>query len=103
MFSQIYYVARSRQNGNYLTARLKPQNSETPAQYLLLFKEDFEVLSYLNAHAEDLRDRLAIESLAGNQIGGLLKRWSFAGVGLIQDPLTPRIEFMEAKSWAELL
>lgn len=103
MFSQTYYVARSRQNGDYLTARLKQQNSDALAQYLLLFKEDFEVLSYLNAHASDLSDRFAVESVAGNQLGSLLKRWSFAGIGLVQDPLTPRIELMAASSWAELL
>jgi len=103
MFSQIYYVARSRQNGDYLTARLKQQNSDALAQYLLLFKEDFEVLSYLNTHASDLSDRFAVESVAGNQISGLLKRWSFSGIGLVQDPLTPRIELMATSSWAELL
>ena len=59
------------------------------------YKEDFEALSYLNTHAADLASRLTVESLASTQIGGLLKRWSFAGVGIVNDPFLPEIEFLQ--------
>jgi hypothetical protein len=60
-----------------------------------LFKEDFEAMSYLNTHAADLANRLTVEPLASNKIGSLLKRWGFAGVGIVNDPLLPEIEFLQ--------
>jgi len=87
----VYYIIRSRTDGKYLTARV----DDATSGYLLLFKEDFEALSYLNAHAADLASRLTVESLASSQIGGLLKRWGFAGVGIVNDPLLPEVEFLQ--------
>jgi hypothetical protein len=52
-------------------------------------------MSYLNTHAADLANRLTVEPLASNQIGSLLKRWGFAGVGIVNDPLLPEIEFLQ--------
>ncbi|MFM2064936.1 MAG: hypothetical protein RLZZ507_4607, partial [Cyanobacteriota bacterium] len=63
--------------------------------YLLLFKEDFDALSYLNTHAGDLASRLTVESIPGPQVGSLLKRWGFAGVGIVNDPLLPKVEFLQ--------
>ena len=87
----IYYIIRSRSDGKYLTARVDDDTSG----YLLLFKEDFEAMSYLNTHAADLANRLTVEPLASTQIGSLLKRWGFAGVGIVNDPLLPEIEFLQ--------
>ena len=87
----IYYIIRSRSDGKYLTARVDDDTSG----YLLLFKEDFEAMSYLNTHAADLANRLTVEPLASNQIGSLLKRWGFAGVGIVNDPLLPEIEYLQ--------
>ncbi|MDK2407951.1 hypothetical protein QHH11_09295 [Aphanizomenon sp. PH219] len=87
----IYYIIRSRSDGKYLTARVDDDTSG----YLLLFKEDFEAMSYLNTHAADLANRLTVEPLASNQIGSLLKRWGFVGVGIVNDPLLPEIEFLQ--------
>ncbi|MFO5492057.1 MAG: hypothetical protein ACLBM6_05810 [Cuspidothrix sp.] len=87
----VYYIIRSRTDGKYLTARVDDNTSG----YLLLFKEDFEALSYLNTHAADLASSLTVESLASTQIGGLLKRWGFAGVGIVNDPLLPDIDFLQ--------
>jgi hypothetical protein len=87
----IYYIIRSRSDGKYLTARVDDDTSG----YLLLFKEDFEAMSYVNTHAADLANRLTVEPLASNQIGSLLKRWGFAGVGIVNDPLLPEIEFLQ--------
>lgn len=94
MFSQIYYVVRSRSDGRYLTAHPETasKGSNSPS-FLLLFNEDFEALSYLNTHGADVADRFAVESVAGSQLKNLLKRWGFAGVGVIRDPLLPSIEF----------
>ncbi|MTJ10819.1 MULTISPECIES: hypothetical protein [unclassified Anabaena] len=87
----VYYIIRSRTDGKYLTARVDDGTSG----YLLLFKEDFEALSYLNTHAADLASRLTVESVPSTQVGGLLKRWGFAGVGIVNDPLLPEIEFLK--------
>ena len=87
----VYYIIRSRTDGKYLTARV----DDAKSGYLLLFKEDFEALSYLNTHAADLASQLTVESLASSQIGSLIKRWSFAGVGIVNDPLLPEIEFLQ--------
>ena len=94
MFSQIHYVIRSTADGRYLAAH--PEiNSEkaNPAGYLLIFPQDFEALSYLNTHGADVANRFAVESVPGSQLKNLLKRWGFAGVGVVRDPLLPTIEF----------
>lgn len=90
MNSQVYYLIRSKTDGKYLAAR--PNEDET--SYLLLFREDFDALSYLNTHASDLANRLGVESLASSQLGVILKRWGFKGVGIVSDPLLPKIEFL---------
>jgi len=94
MLSQIYYIARSRADGSYLVARVNRDVAEKNAGYLLLFSEHFEALSYLNTHAASVADQFAIESIPGTQLGGLLKRWNFIGVGIVRDPLLPKIEFL---------
>ena len=98
MLSQVYYIIRSRLDGNYLTANFSQGSSAAKASYLLMFREDFEALSYLNPHASDLRDRFAVESIPGTQITGLMKRWGFAGVGIVKDPLLPQVEFLSSVS-----
>ena len=90
MFSQIYYLILSRADGRYLVA--KPQESEE--SYLLMFLEGFDALSYLNAHGANVAERFAVESVSGNQLKGILQRWGFTGVGIVQDPLVPQIEFL---------
>lgn len=107
MFSQAYYLIRSRADGSYLVAhphRKEPatQDSEEKieaearknASFLLLFREHFDALSYLNTHASGIADRFTVESIPGTQIDNLLKRWSFTGIGVVQDPLLPSIEFL---------
>ena len=94
MFSQIYYLILSRADGRYLVAQPNVGAQETEAGYLLMFRERFDALSYLNAHGADAADRFAVESVSGTQLKGLLKRWGFTGVGIVQDPLVPQIEFL---------
>ncbi|MBD2414354.1 hypothetical protein FACHB389_08425 [Nostoc calcicola FACHB-389] len=91
MLSEVYYLVRSKSDGRYLTAR---PNAEASG-YLLLFRENFDALSYLNTHAGEVANRFAIESIAGTQLGSLLKRWGFIGVGIVTDPLLPKIEFLQ--------
>ncbi len=96
MLSQVYYLVRSKADGRYLVARPNQNDDRPPANpgYLLLFREHFDALSYLNTHGASVSDQFAIESLPGTQLEGLLKRWSFVGIGVVQDPLIPRVEFM---------
>ncbi|MBX9254405.1 hypothetical protein H1Q63_10695 [Desmonostoc muscorum CCALA 125] len=91
MLSEVYYLVRSKSDGRYLTAR---PNAEASG-YVLLFRENFDALSYLNTHAGEVANRFAIESIAGTQLGSLLKRWGFIGVGIVTDPLLPKIEFLQ--------
>lgn len=96
MFSQLYYLVRSKADGQYLTASpdMGEETAEVPPRYLLMFKEDFEALSYLNTHGSAVADRFAVESISGSQIKSLLQRWGFTGIGLVIDPLLPKIEFL---------
>lgn len=97
MFSQIYYLIRSKADGQYLAAHPHSNLDENPAQtrsYLLMFRERYDALSYLNTHAGEVVDRFGIESISGNQLETLLKRWNFSGVGIVQDPLLPKVEFL---------
>ncbi|MBH8552150.1 hypothetical protein I8751_07145 [Nostocaceae cyanobacterium CENA357] len=91
MLSEVYYIARSQTDGRYLIAR---PNAETSG-YLLLFRENFDALSYLNTHAAEVANRFAVESIAGTQLGSLLKRWGYTGVGIVTDPLLPKVEFLQ--------
>lgn len=98
MLSQIFYLVRSRTDGQYLVARAKATDApDAPADpgYLLMFNEHADALSYLNAHAADVAHRFAVESMPGTQLKTMLKRWGFTGVGVVQDPLLPRINFLQ--------
>lgn len=98
----LYYLLRSRQNGQYLTAR-QPALSKAEAgdeaagqsaRYLLLFQQDFDALGYLNAHAPEARERFAVEPHSLTQLKTSLERWGFAGVGFVTDPLMPQVDFL---------
>jgi hypothetical protein len=91
MFSEIYYLLRSSADGRYLVAHLEGENSG----YLLLFRENFDALSYVNTHAGELANRFVVESISGTQLSNLLKRWGFNGVGVVTDPLLPKVDFMK--------
>ncbi|NJK36796.1 MAG: hypothetical protein HC835_18260 [Oscillatoriales cyanobacterium RM2_1_1] len=91
MLHQVYHILRSKQDGQYIAAHPDP---DSPTQYLLLFSEYADALSYLNKYAQELVDRFTVESISGTQLKGILQRWSFAGIGLVKDPLLPRIEFL---------
>ncbi|MDZ7958509.1 MAG: hypothetical protein RMY34_11630 [Aulosira sp. DedQUE10] len=91
MLSEVYYLVRSKSDGRYLTAR---PNDETSG-YLLLFKENFDALSYLNTHAGEVANRFSVEFIPGTQVNNLLKRWGFSGIGIVTDPLLPKVEFLQ--------
>lgn len=95
MFSQVYYLVRSKADGRYLVAHphADAKQSETSG-YLLMFRENFEALSYLNTHGPSIAQQFAVESIPGSQLKNLLQRWGFNGVGIVQDPLLPKIEFL---------
>lgn len=93
MLSQVYYLIRSRADGRYLLAHPNTNADPSESGYLVMFREHFDALSYLNTHGPDVAARFAVESVPGTQVGGLLKRWGFTGMGIVQDPLLPKIEF----------
>jgi hypothetical protein len=114
MLSQVFYLIRSKADGQYLVARTQAESKQrtdrtggadtvdeqvdaqaVDAQYLLVFKEHYDALSYINTHGADVANRFAVESIAGTQLGNLLKRWGFMGMGMVEDPLLPRIEFLK--------
>ncbi len=49
----------------------------------------------MNADATDLVNRLTVESIPGTQVRSVLKLWGFAGVGMVDDPLLPKVEFLQ--------
>jgi hypothetical protein len=88
---QNYYLIRSKIDGKYLVANVN--NSS----YLLVYKEHFEALTYLNTHGGmKIAESLAIESINTNQLKGVLQRWGFTGIGIVEDPLLPTINFMKS-------
>lgn len=97
MLSEVYYLIRSRSDGSYLAAYPNQDDREARLPqngYVLMFREHFDALSYLNKHAAGLSDRFTVESLPGTQIESVLKRWNFKGLGMVEEPLLPRVEFM---------
>ncbi len=94
MFSAIHYIIRSKVDGKYLVAQINKGEDKATVSYLLVFSEHFEALSYLNTHGSDVSDRFIVESTSGNQLKTILQRWDFQGIGLVKDPLLPRIEFL---------
>lgn len=97
MLSEIFYLIRSKTDGQYLVARPRPAShpeDQPDPGFLIMFREHADALSYLNTHAGEVANRFAVESLPGSQLKALLKRWGFRGIGMVQDPLLPQIEFM---------
>lgn len=94
MLSDIHYLIRSQTDGKYLVARPQLEQNKEQAGYLLLFRERFEALSYLNTHGQEVAHHFAVESVSGSQLKSLLQRWGFNGLGLVEDPLLPKIEFL---------
>ena len=96
MSYQVWYVLRSKQDGQYLAAypKANPDKPRSPQDgYVLLFQEQADALSYLNRHAPELTDRFATESVLQSQLSSLFDRWGFQGVGLVQDPWLPQVQF----------
>lgn len=93
MYSQVYYLLRSKQDGRHLAAR--PDGPESDQTFLLMFSADHEALSYLSTHAPEMRDRFAVASVPAYQLKTMLSRWGFAGIGVVSDPIPPNVEFMQ--------
>ncbi|MGF1523950.1 MAG: hypothetical protein ACFBSF_16655 [Leptolyngbyaceae cyanobacterium] len=95
MYSQVYYLLRSKQDGRHLAAR--PDGEKAPDRtFLLVFSADHEALSYVSTHAPEVRDRFSVESIPAYQIKSLLNRWGFTGIGIVSDPFTPVVEFLQS-------
>lgn len=97
MLNTPYYLLRSKSSGQYLVARppVEGGHPEQPTDpFLLLFIADFDALSYLNAHAGELAPQFSVEYCDRDQIKTIADRWSYKGIGIVNDPLVPRVEFM---------
>ncbi|MGF1490297.1 MAG: hypothetical protein ACFBSE_24670 [Prochloraceae cyanobacterium] len=94
MLSSLYYLIRSKQDGQYLVARSNDTGREKETRYLLMFTEQYDALTYLNTHAKELSDRFAVESISKIQLKAILKRWGFEGIAIVRDPLIPSIDFL---------
>lgn len=100
MLTNIHYLLRSRQDGSYLVARSRPRTDDAQSPplksgYLIMFQDHADGLSYLNTHAPDLAANFAVESVTQSQLKTIMERWKFKGLGLVSDPLLPKIQFME--------
>jgi hypothetical protein len=98
MVSQLYYLLRSRIDGQYLAARPRTDtppdpDQPSPAGFLLVFSADYDALSYLNAHAPELSDKFAVETVMAANLKSLMGRWNFQGLGMVKDPRLPEVEF----------
>ena len=91
MLSETYYLIRSKADGRYLAAH---PNEDDVSTFVLIFRENFDALSYINTHAGDLANRLGVETVSGTQLKTVLQRWSFNGIGMVTDPLLPKIDFL---------
>ncbi|WP_013324250.1 hypothetical protein [Gloeothece verrucosa] len=94
MLSSIHYLIRSKLDGQYLAARAKTESGDKTINYLLVFKESFDALSYLNTHAPDIAHQFSVESIPATQLKGVLQRWGYVGIGVVNEPLEPRIQFV---------
>ncbi|MEM6599228.1 MAG: hypothetical protein AAF635_13885 [Cyanobacteria bacterium P01_C01_bin.69] len=97
MLNTPYYLLRSKSTGKYLIARpsVEGEHPEAPTDpFLLLFIADFDALSYLNTHAKEHAAQFSVEYCDQTKIKGICDRWSYKGIGIVNDPLVPRIEFL---------
>jgi hypothetical protein len=99
MFSQTHYLIRSKIDGQYLAARLKATEEDKIIQYILVFKEDYDALTYLNTHAPDMASQFGVESAISSQLTAILKRWGYQGMGVVEDPIEPRITFLQQEKF----
>ncbi|EDX86481.1 hypothetical protein S7335_4185 [Synechococcus sp. PCC 7335] len=97
MINTPYYLLRSKSTGQYLVARPPTEGThpeQSAAPFLLMFIADFDALSYINAHAGEYASQFSVEYCDRTKIKSICDRWSYKGVGVVNDPLIPRIEFM---------
>ncbi|MEL7354242.1 MAG: hypothetical protein AAFN38_22680 [Cyanobacteria bacterium J06560_5] len=97
MLTTPYYLLRANSTGQYLVARppVEGGHPELPTEpFLLLFIADFDALSYLNAHAGEHAAQFSVEYCDQTKIKGICDRWSYKGVGIVNDPLVPSVEFL---------
>jgi hypothetical protein len=91
----VYYLLRSQSDGKYLVAYPEAEEQGQKAKgYLLVFTENFDALSYVNAHAPHLANRCGVESITPDRLKPLLQRWGYVGIGMVRDALLARIEFL---------
>jgi hypothetical protein len=58
-----------------------------------VFTADYDALSYINAHAPELRDKFGVETVMASNLKGLMERWNFQGLGMVNEPRLPEVDF----------
>ncbi|MDV2999019.1 MAG: hypothetical protein N5P05_000625 [Chroococcopsis gigantea SAG 12.99] len=94
MFSDTRYILRSKQDGQYLVARVPISGQDKLAQYVLVFNENYDALSYLNTHAKDVAHLFSLEGINAVQLKSIIGRWGFNGIGLVNEPIQPNVQFL---------
>lgn len=98
MFSQTHYLLRSKTDGRYLVARIQPEEGQG-INYILVFKEHHEALSYLNTHAAEFADQFGVESVISSQLTAIMQRWGYKGIGIVEEPIEPRVKFLQQQKF----
>jgi hypothetical protein len=93
MLSQFYYVVRSQTSGEYLVAHPSEDSADG---FLLLFSADYEALSYVNTHGSSAG--CTVEMMPSTALPATLERWQLKGLGIVQDPLIPRVQFLRLEA-----
>ncbi len=42
-----------------------------------------------------MAQQFGVESVISNQLTGILQRWGYQGMGVVEDPIEPRIKFFK--------
>lgn len=95
MFSQVYYLLRAKKDGKYLVANRTNQAGKKQ-NYLLIFTQDCDALSYLNNHAPEYVKEFRLESASNQQLKLIIARWSFSGLAMVEDSLIPQVKFLSS-------
>lgn len=96
MFTNIFYVLRSKKDGKYLITNQLNKTGNNQS-FLFVFNSDSDAMLYLNHHAPEYAHNFVIESASNQQLKAILTRWGFTGIGIVKDTLIPEVEFLIEK------
>ncbi|WP_373480316.1 hypothetical protein [Geminocystis sp.] len=92
MYNNFFYLLRATHDGKYLAANIEDLDLGNQT-FLLVFKEDYDALGYVNHHTPEYSHKFTVESVSSPQLKSLLPRWGFSGIAIVEDILIPKIKF----------